>query len=110
MNMIREAIQKELTRALGTDEPTRESPPVEQGALRIVVLDRGWIVVGRVFRDGDWTRIEDAAVIRNWGTSRGLGEIAEGGPTSKTVLDKCPTVRARTTILELECKEAAWTK
>jgi len=81
----------------------------ETPAIKIVVLGRGWIVVGRVSYDDGWTVITDAAVIRNWGTTRGLGEIAANGPTEKTILDKCPTVRAKNTILEMTCEAAKWT-
>lgn len=78
--------------------------------MRIVVLDRGWVVVGNVSHIDGWTIIEDASVIRNWGTTKGLGEIAENGPTEKTVLDKCPTVRARTVIMEMDCEASKWLK
>lgn len=59
------------------------------GDLRIVVLQRGWVMVGRLERDGDECILHDAAVIRRWGTTRGLGEIAADGPTDSTQLDPC---------------------
>lgn len=83
---------------------------IGKSVQKIVVLDRGWVVVGRVSYVDDWTVISDASVIRNWGTTRGLGEIASNGPTAKTILDPCPTVRARTVILEIECEGEKWKK
>ena len=59
------------------------------GDLRIVILQRGWIMVGRFERSGSECKLHNASVIRSWGTSKGLGEIAESGPTSSTKLDKC---------------------
>ena len=106
MNIIEQAVKKQLSVALGiSDEPVRA---IAKPVLKIVVLDRGWIVVGLVSYDGDWTVIRDASVIRNWGTSRGLGEIAANGPTEKTILDKCPSVRTRNVILEMNCEEEKW--
>lgn len=108
MNLIEKAVQKSLASALGID--SAESTPRANGNLKIVVLDRGWVVVGRVWYSDGWTIVEGASVIRNWGTTRGLGEIAEGGPTETTILDKCPTVRARTVILEMDCEADKWSK
>ena len=58
--------------------------------IRIMVLDRGRVKVGRLSYHPDlafhWL-LEDARIIRRWGTSRGLEQIARDGPTSETVLD-----------------------
>lgn len=79
--------------------------------IRIVVLHRGHVVVGRYERIGDEVVVRDASVIRVWGTTRGLGEIAAGGPTARTVLDPCGTVRvhALAVILTIDCEEKKWT-
>lgn len=61
---------------------------------QIVVLQRGWIVVGDAYRVGSEIRIDGASVIRRWGTTNGLGQLALGGPTKDTILDACGTVRA----------------
>jgi len=67
-----------------------ESPQSEHaGDYKIVILQRGWVMVGKFERIGSDCKLHDAAVIRNWGTKKGLGEIASGGPTKETVLDKC---------------------
>ena len=60
---------------------------------RIVILPRGWVYVGEFHQEGTQCRLENAFNIRYWGTSRGLGELAEGGPTDKTKLDPAGTVR-----------------
>lgn len=60
---------------------------------RIVVLQRGWVVVGLVSQEGQELVITGAKVIRRWGTSKGLGELA-GGPLTGTMLDDAGTVRA----------------
>ena len=86
----------------------------QQGELpprQIVVLQRGWVVVGRVARS--WERpeelsITDCAVVRQWGTTRGLGQLAEDGPLAGTVLDACPDVTAHilTVVLQMGCSSA----
>lgn len=58
--------------------------------IRIVILQRRWILVGEYSRDGLYGRLDNASVIRVWGTSAGLGEIAADGPTPSTVLDSLP--------------------
>lgn len=64
-----------------------------QHEVRILVLQRGWVVVGKYAEDGDECVLSDAAIIRRWGTTKGLGEL-ENGPTGNTLLDKCGQVRA----------------
>jgi hypothetical protein len=60
---------------------------------QIVVLDRGFVYVGKVTISGDFVLIEDAKNLRVWGTTKGLGELRDG-PTGKTVTDDAGTVRA----------------
>ena len=64
-------------------------PANGEGPIKIVILQRGWCMVGKFERDGSNCKLRDAAVIRQWGTTRGLGQIAEGGATDLTKLDKC---------------------
>jgi hypothetical protein len=80
------------------------------GDLKIVILDRGHVLVGNVKIDGDWIETTNASVIRRWGTTRGLGEIAMGGPTSETILDPIGTVRSpvRALIGLVDCEEGKW--
>lgn len=59
------------------------------GDYKIVILQRGWVMVGKLERSGSDCKLHCAYVIRNWGTTKGLGEIAQFGPTGNTKLDKC---------------------
>lgn len=58
--------------------------------IRIVILQRGWILVGDISRDANEITVSLACVIRRWGTTKGLGELYDG-PTPKTVLDPSST-------------------
>lgn len=80
--------------------------------IRITVLHRGWIVVGQYSQDGPRCFVKKGAVIRRWGSERGLGQIAKDGPTSQTILDPTPTVQAHETqvICTFECDSAKWKK
>lgn len=77
---------------------------------KIVVLQRGWVVVGEYSKDGHEIVVSNASVIRRWGTTRGLGEISENGPTSLTILDKCGTVRAheQAIVMAIDCNQDKW--
>lgn len=86
-------------------EGSREPSPI-----RIVVLDRGWIVVGRAGLDGSTLTVRDAQVVRRWGTSRGLGELATLGPRPHTELDSAGVVRAPmgSVVCTFDCDSTAW--
>ena len=71
--------------------PTATAQRIEHG-LQIAVLDRGFIYVGHVATDGEWCYITNAWNIRRWGTTRGLGELANG-PLPDTKLDPVGSVR-----------------
>jgi hypothetical protein len=79
------------------------------GDIKIVVLDRGFVYVGRVSDDGDYIIIKNAKNIRYWGTSKGLGELVNG-PLSGTKLDNVGTVRApsRALISMIDVEQAKW--
>lgn len=79
------------------------------GDLKIVVLDRGFVYIGRVKIDGDFVVITGAKNIRIWGTSKGLGELVNG-PLSGTKLDAVGTVRAplRSLIYLIDAQESKW--
>jgi hypothetical protein len=76
----------------------------------IVILQRGWVMVGRLNKNGYNCELSNASVIRLWGTSKGLGEIALNGPTSNTKLDPCGLVKFHlmTTVATIHCEESKW--
>ena len=67
-------------------------------ATHIVVIQSGWVFVGikaptpANAKPGDIVTLTNAACVRKWGTSRGIGELALSGPLSETVLDPAGTV------------------
>jgi hypothetical protein len=61
------------------------------GDIKIVVLQRGWIYVGRFERNENDCKLHNAYCIRVWGTTKGLQELVNGVTTS-TKLDKCEGV------------------
>ena len=82
----------------------------EQNPINIVVLDRGFVYVGRTKVEGDFVTITEAKNIRRWGTTRGLGELVNG-PTKDTKLDPVGTVEAplRALISLVSVEEEKWT-
>ncbi len=59
------------------------------GDCKIVILQRGWVMIGKLERIGNDCKLHNASVIRNWGTTKGLGELAMEGKKKDTKLDKC---------------------
>ena len=81
--------------------------------IKIVILQRGWCMVGRFERKENECKLYDASVIRTWGTTKGLGEIAKDGPTSSTKLDKCNGLVEfdyLTVVAAISCSEKEWEK
>ena len=83
--------------------------------IRIIVLQRGWVMVGTYERDGFYGQLTNAAVIRRWGTTgdgRGLGWLAENGPTDETHLEPFKTpveFHELTTVAQFVCDPEKWT-
>lgn len=97
----------------GVDYIRKDSVKQEdvKGDIKIVILQRGWIVVGRFERNGSDCKMSNASVIRTWGTTNGLGEIAKKGPTGSTKLDKCYGIVQfdyLTVVATIDCVEAEW--
>jgi hypothetical protein len=86
-----------------SDEPKNSN-------IRIVVLQRGWVMIGRYSEDGDMCKLENAYVIRRWGTEKGLGQLALEGKQEDTTLDKAGVVdfHKLTIVATLKAKEELW--
>ena len=83
-----------------------------EGDMKIVVLQRGWVLVGTVSVsaiDPNIRILSGASVIRVWGTSKGLGELRDG-PTSSTKLDPVGTAEFHilTQVLAIPVNAEAW--
>ena len=78
--------------------------------IKIAILQRGWVYVGRFLQIGSKCTLTNAASIRVWGTTKGLGELAQDGPTSNTKLDKCGdvTFHELTVVGVIDCKDEVW--
>jgi len=90
-----------------------ESTKENVSDIKIVILQRGWIMVGIFTRDGNDCILRNAYNVRKWGTTQGLGELAENGKLSDTVLDKMYGVVQfdyLTVISTIDCKEKVWQK
>ena len=83
-----------------------------KGEVRIVVLQRGWVVVGFLSKaTKDEMVLTRAAVIRNWGTTKGLPQLVSGPIEGKTVLDKSATpirFHPLTVVLMLDGEKSKW--
>lgn len=82
------------------------------GDVKIVILQRGWVMVGRLEEVSDTKlKLHNASSIRRWGTKQGLGEIAKNGPLANTILDKCNGIvefHPVTVIATIACEESKW--
>jgi hypothetical protein len=81
------------------------------GDIKIVVLQRGWVYIGRFERNGNDCKLHNASCIRTWGTTKGLAELVNGA-TSSTKLDKCEGVVEfdwLTTIHTITVNQSKWT-
>lgn len=97
----------------GTDYVRADSikTTITDSEVKIVVLEGRWNLVGRYSIDGDYGVLDDAKVIRYWGTTKGLGELAAGGPTTKTILDPCNgqvRFQLRAQVLTLDADDSKW--
>ncbi len=99
---------KELQNMFGKKTKPK-SAPVNHG-IKIVILQRGWVVVGEYIQHGEYVTLSKAAVVRKWGTTKGLPELATRGPLQDTVLDAGPEIRfhALTEVASIKCNEAVW--
>ena len=68
-----------------------QQPNEFTGDIKIVILQRGWVYIGRFERNGNDCKLHNAYNIRTWGTTKGLCELVNGA-TSSTKLDKCEGV------------------
>lgn len=80
--------------------------------MHLVILPRGWVMVGKCKEENNKLFLTDASVVRRWGTTKGLPELANNGPLNGTTLDgKCDMEFPTTAIIaKLKCNKASWSK
>lgn len=112
MNLSEESKKALLLNLLGLENPTTFATPQTEGngEWKIIVLQRGWVAVGRYYRNGTECRLEEASVIRRWGTTKGLGELALNGPQKDTKLDKSGIISFHlgAEVCRMACKTINW--
>ena len=85
-------------------------PLARIGEPVIAVLQRGHVAVGIYGQNGDIGGLSKAAIVRRWGTTEGLGELAVKGPLPESRLDKSPKLsfHIREVIFAMEVSADAW--
>jgi hypothetical protein len=76
----------------------------------IIVVESGWVFAAVLeSTEGDISAAE-CCVIRNWGTTNGLGQLALKGPTSSTKLDRCNAthIPREKVLFFMECSGCEW--
>jgi len=73
----------------------------------LVVLQRGWIFGGDLFKKGSEYTLKNAFNVRKWGTTKGLGELAEKGKLKNSILDPVSdvTFHELTVVAIIRCKD-----
>jgi hypothetical protein len=100
---------KQLKQIKNLFSPDEESEEKYLG-IRIVILQRGWVAIGKLYQKGLNCRLEKSSIIRRWGTSKGLGELANEGKKSETILDYAGDIEFHklTEVANLKVNESLW--
>lgn len=81
--------------------------PITTGPI-ILVLTHGWVVYApRAEKYPTEYVLHDSSVVRIWGTTAGIGQLAREGKRDGTVLDpndKITSVERAQVIMALDCK------
>lgn len=102
--IIKELVKEEL------NAPQTTITDMVGGDIKIAILNRGWMAVGKYSRVGDMCYLTDASVIRKWGTSKGLGQLAIEGKQEGTVLDPIGNIQFHmlTTVAIMDVDNKKW--
>lgn len=93
-----------------------ENQPRSLG-LQIAVFDNGFVFVGQVYLvnddTGQWVEMLESHNVRQYGTTKGLSQLAAEGPQPETRLDAVPGLlkcaRHRLNFF-MQCRREAWKK
>lgn len=83
----------------------------ENGRIYIVKFIEWHAYVGRVYLEGPFLRITHPRCFRDWGTTKGLGELYKG-PTGSTALDPATeqNIPMTSVVCLMEVDQAGWAK
>lgn len=109
LDKLKEALQ--ITKLL-SDDSSEDGCVCPNGELRIVILQRGWVFIGKYYKEGTQCELHNPYCIRQWGTTNGLGQLALEGPTDSTKLEPSPTVKFHelTEVASMVCEAKKWSK
>src|SRR5688572_28908342 len=97
-----------------TGKPCETQPLTQAASLCIVVVDKGFVLVGTTSVANGWVTVgPDCKVVRQWGTKEGLGELASNRPQSATKFDPVPTgarIPMHSLVLTIPCEPSKWKK
>jgi hypothetical protein len=88
------------------------SIPPKDSKIKIVILQRGWVMIGYYSElENDMCQLDNAQVIRRWGTTDGLGQLAREGKQTDTKLEPTGKVNFHklTVVATIDCDEIKWT-
>jgi len=109
LGQIKEVASIATNLCTGSGSSAAASPSCADNDVRIVILQRGWVVVGYYRRVNGRVLVSKASVIRNWGTTKGIGELIDG-PTAATKLEPCGEVDSHelAEIASIKCDASKW--
>ena len=85
----------------------------KKSKIIMAILQRGWIFVGRMEKEGNHIILHPAVNYRYQRSGKGFGWCAANGPTDECKLDPCPLpvkYHELTEVVSIECDEKAWSK
>jgi len=102
----------DLIKLLLNEETKTNECSFDGSRIKIAILQRGWVYIGKYSENGDACKLENAYCIRRWGTEKGLGQLALEGKQDETVLDKAGIVQFHklTTVALIDVDDKLWEK
>ena len=101
---------KQLKNMLSPETVSSLEVVKEDWGKQIVILQRGWVAIGDLTKEGNYMELNNASIIRRWGTTNGLGQLASEGKTSDTKLEPTPKMKFHelTVISLIEVDASKW--
>ena len=90
--------------------PAADAGPKVESVRQIVILQRGWVVIGDLSKTGEEFTLSNSQIIQRWGTTKGLGQLALEGPQRETKLASAGTMRFHelTVVARMDVDVSKW--